>query len=99
MSESNAILNSSQIEWDGIKGYTSNICCPICAMDILVKTGVVRYDSRDIVWTLCHVCFDKGWQIPYVDNKRGVLIYFNSKTKKVEERNILYPPSSVFSFD
>lgn len=70
--------------WDSIHGYTSNVVCPICNLDILVKTGQIDDTVWHIVWALCHVCFDKGWRIPKYSPDYQKLIYKNVRTNEVK---------------
>jgi len=91
------VTMSSNSEWNDIHGYTSDVKCPICTMDILVKIGVVLDNhpriKLEIIWALCHVCFDKGWGIPTVstdDKYESSLIYSNKKTGETKIIRVLH---------
>lgn len=88
MIEGDVVINPSQKDWDCIKGYTSNVKCPICTMDILVKTAAIPTPTFAVIWALCQVCFDGGWQIPKVSPDKKQLIYSNSKTRAIVKINI-----------
>lgn len=83
------VLNSTQEKWDSIKGYTSGLDCPICGLDILVKTGIIEGLAPKVAWGLCHVCFDKGWAIPIISEDGQQLIYFNGRNGEIEMVDII----------
>ena len=92
MPESNILPLPKEGNYDSVQGYTSNIECCLCSIDILVKTGTVHAHPSgfEVMWSLCHVCHDKGWQIPIVSGDYKNLVYLNVKTGEVIEHEILF---------
>lgn len=95
MLEGDVVLPPGKDSYDCIRGYTSNVECCICHCDVLVKSGTVQKDSpcssgSGVMWTLCHVCHDKGWQIPLISEDYQNLVYLNLKTGEIVEHKILF---------
>ncbi len=92
MLEGDVVLPPKEDEYDCIKGYTSNVKCCLCNYDVLVKTGDAfsRPSGLQVMWALCHVCHDKGWQIPLISEDLKSLVYLNLKTNEIIEHKILF---------
>ena len=75
--------------YDLIQGYTSDINCDICSLDIMVKMGTIRRSAHlfvtEVGWALCHICYDKGWNTPAFSPDGLRLIYIKRGTEETKE--------------
>ena len=80
--------------WDGIQGYSGHKC-HICSSDVMTRSGPLEFIGstfqQTFQWSLCDICYSKGWRIPTFSVFSNVfkLVYKNIKTKETAWVNVL----------
>lgn len=90
MLEDDVVLPQKDQEWDCIQGYSGNKC-HICPHDVMVRSGLLEFSGQTLQWSLCDICYSKGWKIPTVSLRGNVyrLVYKNTKTEETAWVDVL----------